>query len=130
MDQYMETKLDNLYYRTSAKPHLCADYKNATNYNSCTFAQGHSTNAPSRTNFTREDVKNKSSSMASASDTAKFKQLLEYPKSLKDTLGSNEVDQINFIKKFPDLIPVLKPFYPLLLNKIEGYEDPKLFGIF
>lgn len=126
----METKLDSLYYRTPAQPHLCGPYKNATNYNSCTFAQGHSTNAPSRTDFTREESKSKTSSMASASDTAKFKQLMEYPKSLKDTLGSNEVDQINFIKKFPDLITVLKPLYPSLINKIEGFEDPKLYGIF
>ena len=34
MDQYMETKLDSLYYRTPAQPHLCGPYKNATNYNS------------------------------------------------------------------------------------------------
>ena len=47
----MDTKLDGLYYRTSARPGACGPYKTASNYNGCSFDQGRKTEAPSRTDY-------------------------------------------------------------------------------
>ena len=119
MEFKMIAKLDGLYYRTSATPSLCGPYKTTTNYNGCTPAQGQKTQAFSRTDFTRDDVAN--AKMISAADQAKYRQILQYPKSLGDILGS-EAEQRNFIKKFPNLETILKPMYPKLFA--EGYKNP------
>lgn len=112
----MNTNLDGLYYRTSATPSLCGPYKTVTNYNGCSAAQGQKTQAFSRTDFKRDDQAN--AKMISASDQSKYRQILQYPKSLADILGSKE-EQLSFIKKFPNLETVLKPLYPKLFA--EGY---------
>lgn len=51
MDQYMETNLDGLYYRTSARPGACGPYRTASNYNNCSFDQARKIEAPSRTDY-------------------------------------------------------------------------------
>jgi len=51
MNEYMETKLDGLYYRTSARPGACGPYRTASNYNNCSFDQAHKTEEPSRTDY-------------------------------------------------------------------------------
>lgn len=120
MDFTMNTNLDGLYYRTSATPSLCGPYKTVTNYNGCSAAQGQKTQAFSRTDFKRDDQAN--AKMISASDQSKYRQILQYPKSLADILGSEE-EQRSFIKKFPNLETVLKPLYPKLFA--EGYAERK-----
>jgi hypothetical protein len=118
MDYTMNTKLDGLYYRTSATPSLCGPYKTTTTYNNCTPVQGQATKAFSRTDFTRSADEN--AKMISASDQSKYKQLLQYPKNMADILGNSEQEQLKFINRFPNLIPILQPLYPKLF-KTEGY---------
>jgi hypothetical protein len=118
MDSTMNTKLDGLYYRTSATPSLCGPYKTTTTYNNCTAVQGQATTAFSRTDFTRSAEEN--AKMISAFDQSKYKQVLQYPKNMPDILGNSEQEQLKFINRFPNLIPILQPLYPNLF-KTEGY---------
>jgi hypothetical protein len=122
MDLYMETKLDGLYYRTPATPGVCGPYKNATTYNGCSFLQGRNTQAPSRTDYTKQNLK-----LNTASDSEKFRQLLNYPNMLNEIVGESESEQIRFINKFPVLKDVLKNYYPKLVASasavLEKYEN-------
>ena len=125
MDLYMETKLDGLYYRTPATPGLCGPYKNATTYNNCSFAQGKDTQAPTRTDYTKQNLK-----LSTASDSEKFRQLLNYPNMLNEIVGDSQSEQIRFIQKFPVLKDVLKNYYPKLVASVstilEKYEHGKV----
>ena len=129
MDFTMNTKLDGLYYRTSATPSLCGPYKTVTTYNSCSADKGQSTKAYTRTDFTRDDAAK--AKMISAADQSLYKQILQYPESLPDIIGSkDEGVQRNYvnnlIKKFPNLESVLKPLYPKLFETVsEGYKYDK-----
>ena len=118
----METKLDGLYYRTSATPGMCGPYKNTTTYNGCSFLQGRNTQAPSRTDYTKQNLK-----LNTASDSEKFRQLLNYPNMLNEIVGESESEQIRFINKFPVLKDVLKNYYPKLVASasavLEKYEN-------
>ena len=107
MDQYMETKLDYLYYRTPAQPSACGPYKTTSTYNGCSFAEAHQTVAPSRTDYTYKtaDAGGKGgSSMSSASDAELISEITTYPKSFTDILGKDEAKQIAFITKHPQLV--------------------------
>ena len=122
MDFTMNTNLDGLYYRTSATPSLCGPYKTVTNYNGCSAAQGQKTQAFSRTDFKRDDEAN--AKMISAADQSLYKQILQYPKSLIDIIGSKDENiqreyVNNLIKKFPNLETILKPVYPKLFKTEE-----------
>ena len=118
----METKLDGLYYRTPATPGICGPYKNVTTYNDCSFLQGRNTEAPSRTDYTKQDLK-----LNTASDNEKFRQLLNYPNMLNEIVGESKSEQIRFINKFPVLKDVLKNYYPKLVasasDVLEKYEN-------
>lgn len=113
MDLYMETKLDGLYYRSPAKPWMCGPYRTTSSYNACSFKDVKKIADPSRTDFSYEKQSN-----ISASDSSKFKQLIQYPESLNEVLGSNKDEQIKFIKKFPYLKDILKPYYPDLVSSV------------
>jgi len=114
----MNIKLDSLYYRAPATPSLCGPYKTVSTYNSCSAGKSEATQAYSRTDFTRDEAAN--AKMISAADQSKYKQILQYPESLADIIGS-EAEQRKFIKKFPNLEVVLKPLYPKLFT--EGYTE-------
>jgi hypothetical protein len=118
MDFKMNVKLDGLYYRTSATPSACGPYKTTTSYNGCSSAKAEATQAYSRTDFKRDDAAN--AKMISAADQSKYSQILQYPESLGEILGS-EAEQLKFIKKFPNLETILKPLYPKLFQSKEGY---------
>jgi hypothetical protein len=127
MDFKMNKKLDALYYRTPATPSLCGPYKTVTTYNSCNSAQAEKTQEYSRTDYTMD--KSKSDKMISAADQSLYKQIIQYPKSLPDIIGSNNENvQRTYVKKlitkFPNLEDVLKPLYPKLFTEsAEGYEE-------
>jgi len=118
----MNANLDGLYYRTSATPSLCGPYKTVTNYNGCNAAKAKATQAYSRNDFERSAAEN--AKMISASEQSLYKQLLQYPTSLIDIIGSNDIKVQrayvnNLIKKFPNLEQVLKPVYPKLFKTDE-----------
>ena len=122
MDFNMNAKLDGLYYRTSATPSLCGPYKTVTTYNGCNAAKAQATQAYSRNDFERSAAEN--AKMISAADQSLYKQLLQYPKSLLEIIGSGDVKVQrtyvkNLIKKFPNLEQVLKPVYPKLFKTDE-----------
>ena len=122
MDFTMNANLDGLYYRTSATPSLCGPYKTVTNYNGCNAAKAKATQAYSRNDFERSADEN--AKMISASDQSLYKQLLQYPKSLLEIIGSNDINVQrayvkNLVKKFPNLELVLKPVYPKLFEVSE-----------
>lgn len=122
MDFTMNANLDGLYYRTSATPSLCGPYKTVTNYNGCNAAKAQATQAYSRNDFERSAAEN--AKMISAADQSLYKQLLQYPKSLLEIIGSGDVKVQrtyvkNLIKKFPNLEQVLKPVYPKLFKTDE-----------
>jgi len=127
MDFKMNKKLDALYYRAPATPSLCGPYKTVTTYNSCNSAQAEKTQAYSRTDYTMD--KSKSDKMISAADQSLYKQIIQYPKTLPDIIGSNNENvQRTYVKKlitkFPNLEDVLKPLYPKLFTEgAEGYEE-------
>jgi len=124
MDFKMNKKLDALYYRAPATPSLCSPYKTVTTYNSCNSAQAEKTQEYSRTDYTMD--KSKSDKLISAADQSLYKQILQYPKTLPDIIGSNDENVQrsyvkNLITKFPNLEDVLKPLYPNLFT--EGYKE-------
>ena len=126
MDFTMNANLDGLYYRTSATPSLCGPYKTVTNYNGCNAAKSQATQAYSRNDFERSADEN--AKMISASEQSLYKQLLQYPKSLLEIIGSNDINVQrayvkNLVKKFPNLEQVLKPVYPKLFEVSEGYAE-------
>ena len=128
MDFKMNAKLDGLYYRTSATPSLCGPYKTVTTYNGCNAAKAEATQAFSRNDFERSAAEN--AKMISAADQSLYKQLLQYPDSLIDTIGSKDINVQrayvkNLVKKFPNLELVLKPVYPKLFEVSEGYAEKK-----
>jgi hypothetical protein len=123
MDFKMNAKLDGLYYRTSATPSLCGPYKTVTTYNGCNAAKAESTQAFSRNDFERTAAEN--AKMISAADQSLYKQILQYPESLIDIIGSKDIKvqrayvKNNLLKKFPNLEQVLKPVYPKIFKTDE-----------
>jgi len=119
----MNANLDGLYYRTSATPSLCGPYKTVTNYNGCNAAKAKATQAYSRNDFERSAAEN--AKMISAADQSLYKQILQYPESLIDIIGSNDIKvqrayvKNNLLKKFPNLELVLKPVYPKIFKTEE-----------
>ena len=124
MDFNMNAKLDGLYYRTSATPSLCGPYKTVTTYNGCNAAKAQATQAYSRNDFERSAAEN--AKMISAAEQSRYKEILQYPKSVDEIVNSkNEGEKAKlrqFIKKFPNLETVLKPLYPKFFENIEGYK--------
>jgi hypothetical protein len=123
MDFTMNANLDGLYYRTSATPSLCGPYKTVTNYNGCNADKAKATQAYSRNDFERSAAEN--AKMISAADQSLYKQILQYPESLIDIIGSNDIKvqrayvKNYLLKKFPNLEQVLKPVYPKIFKTEE-----------
>ena len=114
-----ESRLDNLYYRTPAKPFLCCGYKTVSNYNNCSYDQVRKTTDPSRTDYTFNQNLNL------ADEYQKVITLSNYPERINDILGEEKNDQIKFLSKYPILIPLFANKFPKLATNYTNYINNK-----
>jgi len=114
-----ESRLDNLYYRTPAKPFLCGGYKTVSTYNGCSFDEVRKTTLPSRTDYTY----NKNPMFAA--DYQKVIDLSEYPEKINELVSPNANEQIKFLSKYPILIPLYAKKFPQLAANYSNYINSK-----
>lgn len=114
-----ESRLDNLYYRTPAKPFLCCGYKTVSNYNNCSFDQVRKITAPTRTDYSfNQDLR-------SSAEYQKVITLSNYPERINEILGEEPNDQIRFLSKYPILIPLFAKKFPQLAANYNNYINNK-----
>lgn len=114
-----ESRLDNLYYRTPAKPYLCSGYKTVSRYNNCSFDQVRNIADPTRTDYTFKQ------NLILADEYQKVITLTNYPDRINEILGEEPNDQIRFLSKYPILIPLFAKKFPQLATNYNNYISKK-----
>lgn len=137
----METVLDSLYYRTSARPSNCGPYKNTSNYNNCSYDQVHNTALPSRTDFVKGQttpvpvstsegfVQTIVSPPVPKSNVILVKQVLARPDLFSDIVGKDEISQIRFLKTNPQLISIVGKYHKNIADKAQKVIKEKFQNI-
>lgn len=125
-----ESRLDNLYYRTPAKPYLCCGYKTVSTYNKCSFDEVRKIALPSRLDGkpTAKPGTTETPMVInpmSASEYQKVLTLSEYPERINELLGANVNEQIKFLSKYPILIPLFSNKFPQLATNYSNYINSK-----
>jgi hypothetical protein len=123
-----ESRLDNLYYRTPAKPYLCCGYKTVSTYNKCSFDEVRKMALPTRLDG-KPTAKPGSTPMVinpmSAADYQTVLYLSEYPEKINELVSSNANEQIKFLSKYPILIPFYAKKFPKLAANYSNYINSK-----
>ena len=123
-----ESRLDNLYYRTPAKPYLCCGYKTVSTYNKCSFDEVRNIALPSRLDG-KPTAKPGTAPMVinpmSASEYQKVIDLTQYPENINVILGTDANEQIKFLSKYPILIPLFSKKFPQLATNYSNYINSK-----
>jgi len=116
-----ESRLDNLYYRTPAKPFLCGGYKTVSTYNNCSFDEVRKIALPTRLDGKAPMVINP----MSASEYQKVIDLTQYPENINAIVSTDVNEQIKFLAKYPILIPLYVNKFPQLATNYSNYINSK-----
>lgn len=125
-----ESRLDNLYYRTPAKPYLCCGYKTVSKYNKCSFDEVRKIDLPTRLDGkpTAKPGTTETPMVInpmSASEYQKVIDLSQYPDKINAILGPEFNDQVKFLAKYPILIPLFSKKFPQLAANYSNYINNK-----
>jgi hypothetical protein len=123
-----ESRLDNLYYRTPAKPFLCGGYKTVSTYNNCSFDEVRKIALPTRLDG-KPTAKPGSTPMVinemAAADYQKVIDLTQYPENIDVVVSPVLNEQIKFLAKYPILIPLYVNKFPELATNYSNYINSK-----
>ena len=125
-----ESRLDNLYYRTPAKPFLCGGYKTVSTYNNCSFDEVRKIALPSRLDGKPTAKPGTTETpmvinQMSASEYQKVIDLTQYPENIDVIVSPVLNEQIKFLAKYPILIPLYVDKFPQLATNYSNYINSK-----